>query len=410
MKERLFEPVLPYDGDRMSGVAAGLGSDYTRGGNMAADPIAKLRSVGMGLPPKVRAEVLALAPEVIPRLVEVLDDVEGGWASVHAADLLVDLRADEAIGPMLRLLAELDVVDALYNRIAARLPELGAVILEPALAFLAASQDDDETVQNLCEVLVRLGTKDERIFEAVTGVFENDEVPGAALFADYGDPRALPVLEGAIANFEPDFAELWSRANLSELLGAHESLGGVLDPDVRARVDGWFAEWDARRRAAKAAAPAQRRKVGRNEPCPCGSGKKFKKCCLASGEAARPRVVEANGDRLLVSAGVSDEEVDMAAQYFREKDAGRGPAQQMAEYAKPIVDATDGSLGSIQAALHMGMLFWNLAILRDQTEREEALAEMALRLDQSDRPEFEQTARMMVDRHRAMFPEMHGGR
>jgi uncharacterized protein YecA (UPF0149 family) len=21
-------------------------------------------------------------------------------------------------------------------------------------------------------------------------------------------------------------------------------------------------------------------KVGRNEPCPCGSGKKFKKCCL----------------------------------------------------------------------------------------------------------------------------------
>ncbi|WP_256476707.1 SEC-C metal-binding domain-containing protein [Bradyrhizobium sp. 186] len=22
------------------------------------------------------------------------------------------------------------------------------------------------------------------------------------------------------------------------------------------------------------------RKVGRNDPCPCGSGKKFKKCCL----------------------------------------------------------------------------------------------------------------------------------
>ena len=23
-----------------------------------------------------------------------------------------------------------------------------------------------------------------------------------------------------------------------------------------------------------------RRKVGRNEPCPCGSGKKYKRCCL----------------------------------------------------------------------------------------------------------------------------------
>lgn len=27
-------------------------------------------------------------------------------------------------------------------------------------------------------------------------------------------------------------------------------------------------------------AKAQRRKIGRNEPCPCGSGKKYKKCCL----------------------------------------------------------------------------------------------------------------------------------
>ena len=29
------------------------------------------------------------------------------------------------------------------------------------------------------------------------------------------------------------------------------------------------------REAAKA-----RTKVGRNDPCPCGSGKKYKKCCL----------------------------------------------------------------------------------------------------------------------------------
>ncbi len=27
-------------------------------------------------------------------------------------------------------------------------------------------------------------------------------------------------------------------------------------------------------------------KIGRNEPCPCGSGKKYKQCCLARDEAA----------------------------------------------------------------------------------------------------------------------------
>ncbi len=33
--------------------------------------------------------------------------------------------------------------------------------------------------------------------------------------------------------------------------------------------------------AAPALAPAMKAKVGRNEPCPCGSGKKYKKCCGA---------------------------------------------------------------------------------------------------------------------------------
>ncbi len=45
----------------------------------------------------------------------------------------------------------------------------------------------------------------------------------------------------------------------------------------------------ARRALATAsAAPANenRPKVGRNDPCPCGSGKKFKKCCLNQGPPA----------------------------------------------------------------------------------------------------------------------------
>jgi hypothetical protein len=28
--------------------------------------------------------------------------------------------------------------------------------------------------------------------------------------------------------------------------------------------------------------------VGRNDPCPCGSGKKYKRCCLGKGETAAP--------------------------------------------------------------------------------------------------------------------------
>jgi tetratricopeptide (TPR) repeat protein len=39
-------------------------------------------------------------------------------------------------------------------------------------------------------------------------------------------------------------------------------------------------------------------KPGRNDPCPCGSGKKYKKCCLAKEEAAeREQLAEAEARR-----------------------------------------------------------------------------------------------------------------
>ena len=37
--------------------------------------------------------------------------------------------------------------------------------------------------------------------------------------------------------------------------------------------------WPARAMGTGAAGRARPRKVGRNDPCPCGSGKKYKKCC-----------------------------------------------------------------------------------------------------------------------------------
>ena len=37
-------------------------------------------------------------------------------------------------------------------------------------------------------------------------------------------------------------------------------------------------------------------KVGRNDPCPCGSGKKYKHCCVAAAQAGMPM-----RDRVLIA-------------------------------------------------------------------------------------------------------------
>lgn len=69
-----------------------------------------------------------------------------------------------------------------------------------------------------------------------------------------------------------------------ELREAFRLLDAELTPAQRERLER-LDEERKRRRALATASPAAgtvRRegvKVGRNDPCPCGSGKKFKKCC-----------------------------------------------------------------------------------------------------------------------------------
>ena len=54
-----------------------------------------------------------------------------------------------------------------------------------------------------------------------------------------------------------------------------------LAPDlIQFSVEELHRERLAHSRSAKQPANQNFKKVGRNDPCPCGSGKKFKKCCL----------------------------------------------------------------------------------------------------------------------------------
>jgi SEC-C motif-containing protein len=67
-----------------------------------------------------------------------------------------------------------------------------------------------------------------------------------------------------------------SRGYIEELSGWY-----CFTEQYREDQERWRRQTEANR------APSQRfenpfKGVGRNDPCPCGSGKKFKKCCLAA--------------------------------------------------------------------------------------------------------------------------------
>ncbi len=73
---------------------------------------------------------------------------------------------------------------------------------------------------------------------------------------------------------------------------AHGDASGIAD--AKERLAGLLAEQPGREQEADAAAEEMLRasraayggsrlagKIGRNDPCPCGSGRKYKRCCAA---------------------------------------------------------------------------------------------------------------------------------
>ncbi len=150
-----------------------------------------------------------------------------------------------------------------------------------------------------------------------------------------------------------------------------------------------------------------RRKVGRNDPCPCGSGKKYKKCCMekdreeASFERARELAELARESHLAEQA--AEREVALFG--------GRRPAQMMMDFADPLFEplGEEPDMEEFQDALEMARVFWNLAVCRDERERERRFDQAAdeLGLDDRGRERFRANALKMIARHRSMFPDMH---
>jgi HEAT repeat protein len=277
-----------------------------------------LIDAGEQLPPRLRERILSFGPAVVPPLIALFEDEDlaletapgEGWAPIHAADLLGELRATEAIEPMVRYLADDDWESILYNQVMEALPKVGAPALEPVLAAYDAAADRFLRMR-FAGVLAGLRVRDDRIYELLTSELEHDPEPGAMHLADYGDPRAIPLLSAALDAFEPvvDDENLMANHVVVEFEDAIKRLGGQLTPEQQAKVKRIFAMDQPKRDRLTAllehavgqadletsAVPGARalltgvrparaaRKVGRNDPCPCGSGKKYKKCCLGKG-------------------------------------------------------------------------------------------------------------------------------
>jgi hypothetical protein len=134
-------------------------------------------------------------------------------------------------------------------------------------------------------------------------------------------------------------------------------------------------------------------KIGRNERCPCGSGAKYKRCCLAKDEAERR------------ASPPTESAAELEEEHL---------ARQMAAFVEPLIRQGGHTFENVKKATTFGAMCWDLALLDSDEAREEALEDYEKSLgngtsDVTDevRATFRDLALWMVERHREMFPELH---
>jgi hypothetical protein len=121
------------------------------GVDSSVTPIDQLRATKKTLPPELREQILAPRSEAISPLIEILNDEQlgtsespaEGWPPIHAIGLLADLKAADAVEPMLDVLVETNFEHIINSSLLGRLREFGAAVLEPALLRLKDAREED---------------------------------------------------------------------------------------------------------------------------------------------------------------------------------------------------------------------------------------------------------------------------
>jgi hypothetical protein len=237
------------------------------------------------------------------------------YAPVHAWRALVQLRAEEAIAPLVELFRRADDWDDwVSENLPQDLAEFGDAALEPLTAYLAdATYGDWSRVAAAKGIgLVAMNYPElrgdciARLSAQLDRFAEQSETLNAFLLSPLWDLHAVEALlvierafasgrvdesiNGDVEDMQIEFGLKTQREHprkpnkltiMSEQLRAQWKAAGIPLPDADGdfpEPEDDFPDLDVEPPAISLPyiAPA---KVGRNDPCSCGSGKKFKKCC-----------------------------------------------------------------------------------------------------------------------------------
>ena len=295
---------------------------------MNADAIIERLATADGLPRATLRAASADRAELAPRFVQEIEDYLARDAAepdqarhlFFIIHLLGEWREMSAYRPLAQLLrlpsrqAEAILGDGMIGTAHRVLAAVFDGDPQPICDIILDTNADEHVRSRMCELLAMLvlrGQLDrERVAKFLRDCFTNLR-PQATCYVWVGWQMAIGRL--GLTEFQSLVETVFNRQYVDPFWCGHKhflrELAEAADPQQQAR---WLSDRDytpfgntvdelstwhsfneerqpdrqrvtalkARTGAAALSAPKSKTAVGRNEPCPCGSGKKFKKCCL----------------------------------------------------------------------------------------------------------------------------------
>ena len=246
---------------------------------------------------------LELTAEHVPELIRLACDAAlhtaesedpAVWAPTHAWRALGQLRAVEAVAPLLGLLRERADDDWVDIELPYVFGLIGPGALPHVTDFLADRSVTTEPLITAIKCLKEIAERNPLSRDDCIGILahrlncgaENDPAVNGFLISALIDLEAVETMDIIRHAFDKQVVDLSVAGDVEDvemefgLRTRRSTPSPVYDPffgnplsDPAEVVSGAIT-------GRNAEASAGHRKVGRNDPCPCGSGKKYKKCCL----------------------------------------------------------------------------------------------------------------------------------
>jgi hypothetical protein len=212
------------------------------------------------------------------------------WAPVHAWRALGQLRAEASVVPLLALLKVFEYDEAADLEVPVVLGMIGPPAIPHIAEFLSNRANPVSSVataiSGLREIVARYPDCRGECISVLVRTLEaqaetHQTINGSAVSALI-DLHAVEAIDAIRDAFRRNAVDLSIAGDLEDVEIELRLRDRRATPAPRYTIlpAGWSPQPSSDRTQDDVRASPRRAKIGRNEPCPCGSGKKYKKCCL----------------------------------------------------------------------------------------------------------------------------------